>query len=262
MSYVVTILQHTTALGPLWVVLLTLVGLPIANEIVQRAKGSTPTSLITKAQSALQLIASGFLSIPAVGAIIAKFPVVGDLLYLFAPTDKTALPKPLSKMLLDARAAKKANDKTPPTGSPPVTPAALVLFLIGATMLQGCALPKPSACVNPIPALVAKCTFENNLIACGETTGLDLVPIIADIVMSAIGGTFNSATLVAELESEGYSKAAPCILAAIEGYLMPVAPQIAAKVHEALVYKLTKDGKHGIVDVKTKSGYVAHCVLK
>lgn len=189
------------------------------------------------------------------GKLPTAIAVIIDLLSLLAKPGQTGVYKAMSFPGVPSRR------KIAPTPPPPAA-AALVLFLVGITALSGC-LPPPSACLPPVSsALQAKCNFENNLIACGETTGFDLVPIIADVVMSAIGGTFSSATLVAELESEGYSKAAPCILAAVEGYLMPVAPQIAAKVHEALAFKLAKDGKHGIIDIKLKNGYVVHVVLK
>jgi hypothetical protein len=89
------LLIHNTALGPLWVVLLTLGALPLANDLVQRAKSSSPDSLISRAQSLLQLICGAALSIPVVSQIIAKFPVVGDLLYIFAPQNKVNLAKPL-----------------------------------------------------------------------------------------------------------------------------------------------------------------------
>lgn len=200
-----------------------------------------------------------------VGATITLLSIINGMIK--SPVAKNWVTKIIDALSFIARAGAQGSVKAPFTLSRPLgTPAAtvpLAMFLpflfIGLTM-SGC-LPPLSACVNPVANLQAKCTFENNLISCGEKTGFDLVPVVADVVMSALGGTFDSATLVAELESEGMGSTAPCVLAAVEGYLMPVAPQIAAKVHMALAYKLQKDGRHGIVDVKLKNGYVSHVVL-
>ena len=83
-------LVYQTAMGPVWAVVLTLVGLPLANEVVQRAKG-------TRAESLLQAVAMTLLKIPVLGVVIAKFPVVGDILYVFSPANKVGLnlPTPL-----------------------------------------------------------------------------------------------------------------------------------------------------------------------
>jgi len=82
-------LMLRTWLGaPAWVWLITLVGLPLANEIAQRSKG-------TRAESLLQAISLALLKTPILGIALAKFPVVGDVLYVFAPKDKQGLPTPL-----------------------------------------------------------------------------------------------------------------------------------------------------------------------
>jgi hypothetical protein len=81
-------LTYTTALGPVWAVLLMFVGIPLANEIVQRARG-------TRAESLLQGLALFLLQLPILGVVIAKTPVIGDLLYVFAPRNKDGIPTPL-----------------------------------------------------------------------------------------------------------------------------------------------------------------------
>lgn len=152
----------------------------------------------------------------------------------------------------------------PPVVTPSVTPpgaSARVLvpvLLISTLLVSGC-FPSLAACRLPAPSDVAKCKLEQDLISCGQKTGLDLLPIVMELVMSAIGGTFSPSTLIAQLESEGF-KDVPCILAAIENYLMPVAPQVAGKVHLALVYKLVKDGHHGEVSIKLAGGRVVKAV--
>lgn len=255
MSHVIDFLQHVTVFGPVWVLLATLVGLPLANDIVQRAKGS-PGSLIAKAQSLLQLIAGGVLSIPAVGAVIAKFPIVGDILYAFAPQQgKAALPKPLSKVMLDARAAKKTaagEIKTPPAASPPAAPTVLMLFLAATAALSGC-LPASALCKTPAPALAAKCALENNLIACGQSDIVPTLGVLADVILAEVAGTFTPALLEADLKSAGIQDA-PCVASAIENYFTVSSPATAVKVHEALKSILIKKGYHGSVTIKLKNG--------
>lgn len=144
----------------------------------------------------------------------------------------------------------------PAAAKPMVNPSvtAGVALVLVASMLSAC-LPPLSACVIPAPTNVGKCTLEKNLISCGEKTGFDLIPIVLGIVVGVIGSTFDPAVLVASLESEGFADI-PCVLAAVESYLLPSDPALAAKIHLALVYKLKKDGMHGVVDVKIKSGMV------
>lgn len=240
---------YQTALGPVWAVLLTLVGLPIANEIVQRFRG-------TRAESLLQGISLALLKIPYVGALVVKFPVVGDLLYIFAPQQKADLPKPLYKLAMDASKASNDNKLQPPSAS--ATTKVVVLLFASSLSLTGC-LPSLAACKIPTPVLVAKCTLENNLISCGEKSGFDMIPVVIGIVTAALAGVFDAAVLVADLESEGF-KDIPCVLAAVESYLLPTQPAVAAKVHQMLVFKLKKDGMHGTVDMKLGSK-VVHVVL-
>lgn len=255
MSHIVAVLKailnHPTALGPLWYTLLTLAGLPLVNELVQRAKGSSPTSLLGRAQSIGQFLAGFALSIPAVGAIIAKFPIVGDILYALAPQNKTGLPKSLSKVWMDARTAKKANDNSKPPATPPAA-VALVLFFVAATTLSGC-LPTSALCKTPAPTLVAKCILENNLIACGKSDIVPALGVLADVLLAEVNHTFTSALLETDLEAQGISDA-PCVASAIESYMADASPIEAAKVHEALKNILIKKGFHGSVTIKLKSG--------
>lgn len=132
----------------------------------------------------------------------------------------------------------------------PMPPSLHLVFALFCTLTLGASgcLPSLAACRSPDLSIAPKCHLEQDLIACGEKSGLDLLPIVVDVVMSAIGGTFDPSALVSQLESEGFNDV-PCLLAAVENYFMPAAPQIAGKVHMALVMKLAKDGHHGLVTI-------------
>ncbi len=249
MHSVSTWLTYQTALGPVWAILVTLVGLPLANEIVQRAKG-------TRAESLLQGLALFLLKLPALGIVIAKTPVLGDLLYVFAPRDKADLPTPL--IAKPSTVVVPAVEVTVNPSSPPSPPAALALLLIAFSALSGCV--PLSQCKTPIPVQVAKCQLEQNLIACGGKDGLALVPVILNVIMSLASGSFDPNALLAELEAQGFQDA-PCILAAFEEYLLPVAPQIAGRVHDTLKLALTKRGAHGLVQVKLRNGKIVTAVV-
>lgn len=235
-------LTYVTAFGPVWVVLVTLVGLPLANEIVQRSPA--------RAQSLIQFIAHLVLSLPGVGPLIAKFPVLGDLLYVFAPQDKTGIPTPLLYR------PSKSNNLSSPPAPPAVPPAALlVFFLVGLSAFTGCA-----ACKLSQNATLPKCVLENNIIACGEQDGASLLPVVLSVVESVVAGSFNPAAVVATLEGQGV-KDVPCVLAALEQYVAPTNPALSITFHAVLKEALAKRGSHGDVVVKLKSGATVHAVV-
>lgn len=140
--------------------------------------------------------------------------------------------------------------------------APLILFVFLATHLSAC-LPTIKVCSLPHdPSIDAKCQLEQDLIHCGASTGLDLIPVVISIVLTAINsGSFDTGKVVSDLESLGF-KDIPCVLAALQNYLLPISPQLAGKIHEALVYKLNKDGKRGMIQIKLHSGRSVAAVVQ
>lgn len=132
-----------------------------------------------------------------------------------------------------------------------------IVFVLLATQLAAC-IPL-SQCKDPLPAQVATCRFEKDMITCGERTGFNLIPIAIGIVVAVIAGNFDADLLINQLEAEGF-KDIPCVLAALQAFLMPINPQAAIACHKALVRKLQRMGKRGQVDVKLLSG-VVHVVI-
>lgn len=152
-----------------------------------------------------------------------------------------------------------------PSGTPAAKmvkpPIASIIALVMIPLALSACLPPLSACKVPAPVDVAKCQLEKDLIACGEQTGMDLLPIVLDLIMHAIGTPFDPAAIVSQLEAEGF-KDIPCILAALENYLLPVSPPKAGLVHQVLVYKLKRDGKRGDVSIKLRSGKIVQAVVQ
>lgn len=114
------LLLHQTFMGPVWTLLVAFVAIPVANELVSKYRG-------TRAASILQGIALVILKTPAVGRVLVKFPVVGDLLYVFAPQDKTGLPTPLIA---------RPGDGPAPPSNPALVLAMLSVFM---ALPMGCA---------------------------------------------------------------------------------------------------------------------------
>lgn len=197
--------------------------------------GATVLAVLSAAASAIapaiqaQGLSWGVVAAAAMGAVMSVISTSN-------PSVPTGVPAPMAK--------------------PPA--AVLVLILAGLVGLNGC-IPL-SQCKTPAPAQVAKCQLEQNLIACGEKDGLALVPVILNIIMSLAISSFDPSTLLADLESQGFSDA-PCVLAAIEDYMLPVAPAIAGKVHDTLKLAVVKRGAHGLVQIKLRSGKVVSVVV-
>lgn len=221
----------------------------------------------TKATGVLQLACRILLKIPAVGAWIALLPILGDVLRALAsaqaiePDAHGELPPSL---IMKLSAKKGAGVVLGPDGSVKSSRTVgeileqkklVVAFLIPALFMTAC-LPKPSQCQPPVPAaLTAKCTLENNLIACGETDLTNLVPVIVSLVGSLIASAFDPAAFVTTLVSMGV-KDAPCVVAAIEDYLDgSVAPAVIEKLDEALKIAVAQKGLHGKVTVQLKNGH-------
>lgn len=127
------LLTYPTFMGPVWAILVTLVGLPLANEIVQKYKG-------TRAESLLQGLALFLLKLPAVGIVIAKTPVLGDLLYVFAPRDKTGIPTPLIAKPSVVTVPVVEVTVNPPSDPPPATPLLALVLLSTLFSLPACTL--------------------------------------------------------------------------------------------------------------------------
>ncbi len=207
--------------------------------------------------SATALILSGTPRFAAWADILRQITI---LLGGGAVTSATAYQSPRQRAILEMHSPTPCKPPAPPAAPPSLPPAAAVVALLLLLPFVSACLPPIAACKLPTPANVAQCKLENDLIACGEQWGLNLLPVVLDLIATAVGGTFDPAAIAAELEALGF-KDAPCLLAAIETYLLPTAPAVAARVHNVLVYQLAKAGKHGLVSIKLHGGAIVQAVV-
>lgn len=146
---------------------------------------------------------------------------------------------------------KKGDDATPP-GSSGAVPTLLIVLLLS---LGGC-----SVCRLPENVQQPRCVLERNLIACGQQAGFQLVPIVLSVVGQVIAGHFDAGRLVEQLERAGFQNI-PCVLAALQDYILPEAPRLAMGLHDALKLSLIKKGYHGEVDVRLRTGKVVKALV-
>lgn len=233
--------QKALAMYQLFIVL---VGIPLANEVVNRYKG-------TRAGSLMQGICLALLKTPLLGGLLSKIPAVGEFLYVFAPTDKKDLPKPLAKMLMDKKAG---------SGSGSAAASASALLLIPIFLATSCGY-----CMEAAHTSEPRCVLQQNMIKCGEQAGFGLLPIVSSIVIAAIGGTFDANAVVSQLEMAGI-KDIPCVLGALESFVVGntahFPPAMQSTVHKTLVASLAKKGVHGKVTISLKVGAPVEAVVQ
>jgi len=164
----------------------------VLNEIVQRSKS-------TVAMSLFQFVMRIILQIPAIGAILSSIPGLGAALHKLAG-DSTGLP-PTYAQRRAARLNKIATKKAEEDPTPPVSPAALVLFFTGLTLLSGCGF-----CAVAANKDTARCKAESVVTNCAAPEVAKIVTDIAAQVASALANNDYSKLLdgiVADLISRG-----------------------------------------------------------
>lgn len=141
------------------------------------------------------------------------------------------------------------------SGTVPPAPPSAILALILIPLLSAC-----SFCKLEANEQQSRCILERNLIACGTQTGFQLLPIVLSVVGQAIAGHFDAEKLVSNLEAAGFQNI-PCILAALQDYLLPGDSQLATNMNDALRLSLVKKGMHGEVVVQLRTGKIVKVIV-